>query len=282
MQALTISSATPTTFSIHAKADQLSWVRLQTLGYDIDESSYFDLDNAAVGTTTHDDAQVEQLSDGRVRASITFQSTTDVSGLLAIYLASADNLQTVDLDGTSSILVWGAQVEAGSFPSSYIETAASSVGRNADVLTYSAAGIDTFPMTVSADFVTSHVHTVNGFVMDVSDNSSSDRGGIYVATNNALGSLTRGTVGNNSDVVDTTSLTIGTTYSAALVWALDDIEFYVDGDSKGTPDTDAGVGSGLSEIAIGAKYDSTTHLYGNIRNVKIFNKRLTDEQVTKL
>jgi hypothetical protein len=245
---------------------------------------YFDLGSGTVATESNGTGTIEAFSDGWYRISGT--GTSDLTGASFAFFANTDATilasETYTGDGTSSVYWHGRQVEAGAFPSSYIPTEASSVGRNADVLTYSAAGIDTFPMTVSADFVTSHVHTVNGFVMDVSDNSSSDRGGIYVATNNALGSLTRGTVGNNSDVVDTTSLTIGTTYSAALVWALDDIEFYVDGDSKGTPDTDAGVGSGLSEIAIGAKYDSTTHLYGNIRNVKIFNKRLTDEQVTKL
>lgn len=42
--------------------------------------------------------------------------------------------------GTVSVYLWGAQVELGSFASSYIATTTVAVARNADVLTYSSAG----------------------------------------------------------------------------------------------------------------------------------------------
>lgn len=141
-QGITVASGS-NTFSFYAKADQLSFVRLTTLSYDAggDGSTYFDLAGGTVETTSiNHTAQIESLPNSWYRVSVTFSTTSDLAGFVRIALAEQDNDSSVDDDGTSSILGFGAQVESGAFPSSYIPTLTSAVTRNADVLTYDDVG----------------------------------------------------------------------------------------------------------------------------------------------
>ena len=131
-QTLTITSATDTTFSAYCKADQLGFVRFITTNYDAggNGTTWFNLSTKAIGTTaSQHTAHLEILPNGIVRCGITFQSTTDVAGTVSIGVADADNDSNVDLDGTSSILVGGIQVESSSFPTSYIPTTTTSESR---------------------------------------------------------------------------------------------------------------------------------------------------------
>jgi hypothetical protein len=57
-------------------------------------------------------------------------------------------------DGTSGIYVWGAQLEAGAFPTSYIPTEASAVTRNADVATMTGTNFSDWYNASEGSFVT--------------------------------------------------------------------------------------------------------------------------------
>jgi hypothetical protein len=139
-QALTVATSTAYTFSIFAKADQLSWVALELRLFTTPAgtpAAWFDLASGVVGTkdSALDSHGIEDYGNGWYRCWITF--TTDVAdtfGQIQVTLSDADNDQIVDLDGTSSIFIWGAQLEAGAFPTAYIPTTTGSVTRNAEVV----------------------------------------------------------------------------------------------------------------------------------------------------
>ena len=65
---------------------------------------------------------------GYWRLSITGSSNNNTSGLFRLY----PNLAANGASGAGSQIIWGAQLETGSFATSYIPTAASSVARSAD------------------------------------------------------------------------------------------------------------------------------------------------------
>jgi hypothetical protein len=153
-QNATVTTATNTTFSAFLKADQLGWAALETSNYDTSGNgvSYFNLSGGVVGTKSanHSVSGIQALGNGWYRCWIVFQSTTDVIGAATIRVASADATASVTRNGTSSILIFGAQLETGAFPSSYIPTTTASATRAADVLTYTA-GL-TYPLGLWAEF----------------------------------------------------------------------------------------------------------------------------------
>ena len=75
---------------------------------------------------------VVQFPNGWVRLSITATVDITTSGAVALRTSTAGG-NTYQGDGTGTILVWGAQLEAGSFPTSYIPTTTATATRSADV-----------------------------------------------------------------------------------------------------------------------------------------------------
>lgn len=80
---------------------------------------------------------IDDLGGGVYRCRITVD-TTDANSTAMVSFdslgAAGDIGQSWTADGTSGVYIWGAQLEVGSFPTSYIPTAGSTVTRAADVL----------------------------------------------------------------------------------------------------------------------------------------------------
>lgn len=135
-----VVSAGSSVLSVYAKADQLSWIRLEAKNFDTNQTCYYDLGSGATGTSTATSEGIEAVGDGWYRCWMEFATTTDLTGNLFIHLADADNDSTVDLDGTSSVYVWGAQLETGIAATPYIKTEAASASRDTVALQHTLAG----------------------------------------------------------------------------------------------------------------------------------------------
>lgn len=142
---LTVATSTAYTASVYAKKDQLSFIKLVGITFTTPANGgvWFDLDNGTVGTEeTGYSGFIEDAGNGWYRCSMTFTTdAADTSGRVYIYACENGSSTTVDLDGTSSIYIYGAQLEAGSTPSSYIPTAGATVTRAAETLTVPAANL---------------------------------------------------------------------------------------------------------------------------------------------
>jgi hypothetical protein len=131
-QNLTLAANTPYVFSCFLKADQLSWALLQIFDFSKTVHAYINLATGALGSqgADNDNAIVEDYGNGWYRLSVFFTTAADVGGQFRLYVADGNNDITVDLDGTSSILMWGAQVEPVEFTDhtgQYIKTTTAQV-----------------------------------------------------------------------------------------------------------------------------------------------------------
>jgi len=135
-QSIAFAGTTNYTFSVFVKAGSRDFVSLveQSSGGVI-RRTFFNLSTGEVGTkNASHTASTQQLPNGWWRLIISFTSGTAASANIAIELASADNVSSYLGNGSGNAFLWGAQLEAGAFPTSYIPTTTSgTVPRAADV-----------------------------------------------------------------------------------------------------------------------------------------------------
>ena len=116
------------TQSFFAKSAERNWVYLE---HEANPLAWFNLSNGTIGATYNNynaSASIQDYGNGWYRCIVSYDAN-DTTSRAYIGVTNADNTSTYLGDGSSGAYIWGAQVEAGSYATSYIPTYGSSVTR---------------------------------------------------------------------------------------------------------------------------------------------------------
>jgi hypothetical protein len=193
--------------------------------------------------------------------------------------------------GTATQLyLWGAQLEEGSFPTSYIPTSGSTVTRSPDLasIPVSAFGYnqEAGTVVVEASPLSDTNSTAVALASSTDNSGLQERWHIRSQSTDTVRVLTA-IPGNDpfstlGSVVDVTGITIPGTYKAAHTLEENYSQVAVNG-SLSTADTSVSFPD-VNELRIGAlSSDATTAvLNGHIKSIQYYPRRLTDAQLQEL
>ena len=151
-QAPTLVAGTHTQ-TIFAKAAERNWLRIICA----DGAAYVNLSTGVFGTVSAGTVSfaaksIKNYGNGWYRIEVSFTAALGANTIL-IRLATSDGGQTYLGDGVSGAYVWGAQLEAGAFATSYIPTTTTSVTRNADVVSMTGTNFSSWYNQSASTFV---------------------------------------------------------------------------------------------------------------------------------
>ena len=287
-QLIAVDASTKYTASVFLKKSGLNWARLQAVGTggspDANPNQYFDLDNGALGTASGgiEDATIEAYPNNWYRCSITWtQGAGDTDVYFRIWVADADNDATVDLDNTSSIFVWGAQLETGPIATSYIPTTSASVTRVKDNISLGSAS-SLIGQTEGTLYMEVDFRAATGteqHILSVSDGTSSNWFLIFAISGNTNVSIIAG--GSTAFSTGTANLSDGV-QKFALAYANGDQEFYRNGSSILTGTGSLAALATLTDIDLLQSPTAARQPSMWIRAVALFTRRLSDAEAQAL
>ena len=285
-QSFSVTSGVACTVSVYVKSTE----RFATLGLSPNATfggtgatGFFNISNgtvrSAVGTVT---ALITAVGDGWYRCSITATPTATGTANAAIGLSASGTAQSYTGDGTSGLYFWGAQIETGAFPTSYIPTTTATVTRAADESLintlspwYNATEGTLFaqavPLAAPLPTAARNLFRIN----DVANTSSID---IRYLTSQKAGFVVVSASTPQADLTTTNDYSSAVNKLSGAYKALD----FAVGLNGVTPvaSTTGSVPTGLTSARLG--WDGTNYFSGYLQKIIYYPQRLTNAELQSL
>jgi len=263
------------TYSAYLKKGSKSWARLwnTSVGY-VD----FDLENGVVGTQSSAVGSIELFGDGWYRCSIVYTATVTGGNNHRIYTLDGDNDKVFSGDGsTINLYMFGAQLEQGSYPTSYIPTSGSTVTRNQDIFTRDGIG-SLINSTEGVLFVEASTFE-NGADcrITLSDGTITNRVSIEW---DILANTIKGFVGSDGNLVSPATYNQTDYNKIAIKYKENDCALWINGDEVDT-DFAVSVLSGVNQLEF-SNYGGSLTFEGKVKQLQVYKTALTDVQLAAL
>lgn len=234
-------------------------------------------------------ASMQNVGDGWYRCSVSGSSATTAQSSIFFQINSTVSNAVDDTftgNGTSGIHLWGAQLEVGSFPTSYIPTTSAAVTRSQDLCSMNLGSwFNSIQGTLFADFLSN----VNGGTSQIAGGiGAGSSNGIHIRIN---GVNTYGMFRDASATKDgqSVSYTIGSPRRSAVAYNVGTRVGYASGGLLALENSNASntyeltSSQSWNKLAIGSYADlSQSSLNGWVKTVKYYRNRLPNSLLQSL
>ena len=274
--------------SIFAKANGKNFISIiKADGSDI--AAWFNLSSGSVGTVIAGyTATIQNVGNGWYRCSLYVQ--TGNFSIIQFCVNDSDNSISVTKNGTDGVLIWGAQAESGSFPTSYIPSlSSSSTTRSADVCQITGTSFSSFwnasegSAIIEFDSAGSFTGT-DVYLMNASTSGAFTSMALFSYLSGASSTVYNRLRSGGADVFNVNTGLNYTPYSLAKVG-----QTYKSGDSGLTfnggsvsSNTSTFTLSGINAFYIGQSPTGSAVLNGHISRLRYYPTRLTNATLQSL
>ena len=280
-QSAAITTGVPTIFSIYAKAGEYNSLQMSC----VDSPSVSANFNLIAGTfssvTSAATATITNVGNGWYRCSLSWTAVLTAS--IQFRWSSLDTVTSIG-NGTSGIYIWGAQLEAGAFPTSYIPTTSAAATRAADNASMTGTNFSSWynqsegTMVCSSDSPqTTTTAAMNWYLTNNTvDNVMINRKNLSNTISNAV------VVGNvaQGDIASGTTISANTVVRSAFSYKLNDLAISVNGASIGS-DNLANIPT-VEKLFLGSNASAGQVLNGHIQSIRYYPRRLANGDLQRL
>jgi hypothetical protein len=242
------------------------------------------------GTASNAAATVLDVGNGWYRITLSGIPDTGTgagTALLRINLHTGSTASYTG-DGISGLYLWGAQLEAGAFPTSYIPTTTATVTRSADVASITGSNFSSWYRqdegSLYAAYLTPYVAPASAgqAVFSLNDGTADNRNVLSKRAN--VDTSTRW-LSTKTGAIDTAFINVGTwtansLQTAAVVYKENDYAGSLSGATVVT-DTSVNLATNLNRIEVGVS-TSGSYLNGTIRRLTYWPQRLANEVLQRI
>jgi len=289
------TGATTVTASIYVKSSTSNFVYLSinNIGNGTDYSTVsFDVQNGIAGTVVNSGgfsggvSSIRSVGNGWYRVSLTATSNASYNyvfvGLSNGINPTYGSNGRVSISTSNSVYIWGAQVEVGSFATSYIPTLASTVTRSADV-----ASVNTLSPWYNQTAGSLYTEAVSGgdsasykFAAELTAAGRADAFAIAKDSTNLVRYQAVGASGTAFNTTDGT-WTVGAVFKTAIGMALNSSLGVKNGGTAVTGATPTVLPIPI-KMGIGQATNGTLQFNGHIRRLAYYPRKLSSAELQAL
>ena len=242
----------------------------------------FDLENGVVSSEINGTGEIKKLANGWFKCTVIGTALATASTNINFGLLNNETSNYTG-DGTSGLYLWGAQLEQGSYPTSYIVSNSGSATTRGAESANSAGDASTFNDSEGVLMVETKGENDGTFnYISLSDGGTQNYAGIlYTDSDNQI--LYRYYVGGSGVQIVVNNIIVTNFNKIAFKYKENDFAIWINGIERGIASSGSLNPSGtFNELSFARGGSNNTPFYGSVKQIQYFDTALNDISLEEL